>query len=183
MDFSESGTSTPLSSGSTTPRHPERVYQRPAGLDTPDLESANEKLARIQHQNNIHYIRRHEVASPLSNRSTTHLNPATEMSQIPEMPMLKAAGLAGTLMVAAFLNVCRPSPRVVGWLVGWMDAERERRLSRSRPWSSPCPLSARHSTCRRAGSSGSSRRTRSPSAVSSCCGARSVISTGSGSCS
>lgn len=113
MDFSESGTSTPLSSGLTTPRYPERVYQRPAGLGSPDLERANEKLARIQHQNNIHSIRNHEVASPLSNRSTTLLNPATEMSQIPEMPMLQAAGLAGTLMVAAFLNTLSVQAMVI----------------------------------------------------------------------
>jgi len=98
MDFSDSGTTTPISPlyGTCTPRYPPSAYKSPTSLSTGDLEQASEKLRGLND-------------TPLSHSSTTNLNAeATEMSQIPDMPMTKAAGLAFTLMAAAFLNVCGP---------------------------------------------------------------------------
>jgi hypothetical protein len=71
--------------------------KRPA-LDTGDLERAGEKL-------------RTHAGTPLSTDSTAQLNPNEEMSRIPPMPMTRAAGLAFTLMGAAFLNACTHSRR------------------------------------------------------------------------
>jgi hypothetical protein len=91
MDFS-SGSTTPASGASTPKRTATmRDGKRPA-LNTGDLERAGEKL-------------RVHADTPLTIDSTTQLNPNEEMSRIPQMPMARAAGLAFTLMGAAFLNV------------------------------------------------------------------------------
>ncbi|KAI5852371.1 major facilitator superfamily domain-containing protein [Tricharina praecox] len=103
MDFSDSGATTPISptSGTSTPRFPPRAYKPPKGLGRDDLERASEKL-------------RSHNDTPLSNLSTTNLNDqATEMSQIPEMAMARAAGLSCTLMAAAFLNTLSVQAMVI----------------------------------------------------------------------
>lgn len=68
-------------------------HKRRMGLQEEDLERANEKL------------RDRSIDTP-NTSSTAPLHENEDMNQIPPMAMAKAAGLAFTLMGAAFLNVC-----------------------------------------------------------------------------
>ncbi|KAA8898254.1 major facilitator superfamily domain-containing protein [Sphaerosporella brunnea] len=90
-----SGTSTPESLSRMSSMRIQTVEQSAV-----DLEQATEKLRTV-------------ADSPLSDGSTTNLNPYEEMSRIPPMPMARAAGLAITLMGAAFLNTLSVQAMVI----------------------------------------------------------------------